>query len=206
MLIASCNDGTGDYVCTFQEWPMVSDVIAQEMYNRIFILLTAIFMFAVQQVNLRAFYKRLFGKISNSRNDWMMNIGIASMVALPMVGIFDEHMWKTLHGLSAGVFFIGFMIYGRMLGNALYEVRAQFPQEDQAAISSVYSHITGLIVTSLSFFISIAIKGSGGITAILEWATVFYFVNFFSIASFANPYYDSVHEPGKLIKKEIEQV
>jgi len=49
--------------------------------------------------------------------------------------------------------------------------------------------------------VSLALKGSGGITAILEWATVFYFVNFFSIASFANPYYDSVHEPASL-KKE----
>jgi hypothetical protein len=27
MLIASCNDGTGDYKCTFEDWPMVSDVI-----------------------------------------------------------------------------------------------------------------------------------------------------------------------------------
>ena len=115
------------------------------MYNRIFILLTATFMFAVQQVNLRAFYKRLFGKISSSRNDWMMNIGIASMVALPMVGIFDEHMWGQLHGISASIFFGGFMLYGRLLGNALYEVRAQFPPEDQASIGSVYSHVTLLL-------------------------------------------------------------
>jgi hypothetical protein len=47
MLIASCNDGTGDYKCTFEDWPMVSDVICQEMYNRTFILLTAVFMFGV---------------------------------------------------------------------------------------------------------------------------------------------------------------
>jgi len=28
ILIASCNDGTGDYKCTIADWPMVSDVIA----------------------------------------------------------------------------------------------------------------------------------------------------------------------------------
>jgi hypothetical protein len=48
ILYFSCNDGTGRYVCTFEKWPMISDVINQEMYNRIFILLTAIFMFGVQ--------------------------------------------------------------------------------------------------------------------------------------------------------------
>lgn len=53
---------------------------------------------------------------------------------------------------------------------------------------------------------SLAIKGAGGITAILEWATVFYFVNFFSIASFANPFYDSVHEPASLKKKDDNKV
>jgi Frag1/DRAM/Sfk1 family len=199
MLVASCNDGKGDYICTFKEWPMVSDVIVQEMYNRTFILLTAIFMFGVQQVNLRAFYKQLYGKISNGRNDTMMYIGLASMVALPMVGIFDEHMWKTMHGISAGVFFGGFMIYARLLGNAIYEVRDQFPAEEQSAIKSIHNNITGLVLTTLAFVVSLALKGSGGLTAILEWATVFYFVNFFSIASFANPYYDSVHEPGKLV-------
>ena len=119
ILIASCNDGTGDYVCTLEKWPMISDVICQEMYNRIFLLLTTIFMFGIQQANIRAFYKQLYGKISNGRNDTMFWFGFASMVALPMIGIFDEKMWKTMHGISAGVFFICFMIYSRQLGNAL---------------------------------------------------------------------------------------
>jgi hypothetical protein len=201
MLIASCNDGTGDYKCTLADWPMVSDIIVQEMYNRTFILMTAVFMYGIQQVNLRAFYKQLYGKISNGRNDTMMYIGLASMVALPMVGIFDEHMWKTLHGISAGIFFGGFMIYARLLGNALYSVKDQFPADEQSAIKSIHNNITGLVLTTLAFVVSLCIKGSGGITAILEWGTVFYLVNFFAIASFANPYYDSVHEPGSLNKK-----
>lgn len=175
------------------------------MYNRTFILMTAVFMYGVQQVNLRAFYKQLYGKISNGRNDTMMYIGIASMVALPMVGIFDEHMWKSLHGISAGIFFGGFMIYARLLGNAIYSVKEQFPADEQDAIKSIHNNITGLVLTTLAFVVSLALKGSGGITAILEWATVFYFVNFFSIASFANPYYDSVHEPASL-KKDNSKV
>jgi hypothetical protein len=205
ILYASCNDGTGQYVCTWQEWPMISDVICQEMYNRTFILLTAVFMFGVQQSNQRAFYKQLYGKISNGRNDTMLIIGLFSTLALPMIGIFDEKMWKTLHGVSAGIFFGCFMIYSRLMGNALYEVRAQFPAEEQSAIKSIYNNITGLMLTTLAFAISLALYGSGGVTAILEWATVFYFVNFFGIASFANPYYDSVHEPGTLVPKTADK-
>jgi len=175
---------------------MISDVINQEMYNRTFIFLTAIFMYGVQQTNLRAFYKMLYGKISNGRNDTMMYIGIASMIALPNVGIFDEHNWSTLHGISAGIFFIGFMIYARMLAISLDSVKDQFDAQTQKAIGSMYSNVTGLMLTTLAFFVSLIVHHSGGITAILEWATALYFVNFFSIASFANSYYDSVHQPG----------
>ncbi len=66
------------------------------------------------------------------------------------------------------------------------------------------SNVTGLILTTVAFGISLALRGSGGITAILEWATGIYFVNFFSIASYANPFYDSVHQPKD--KKEQEEV
>ena len=195
ILIASCNDGTGNYKCTIAEWPMISDVICQEMYNRVFILLTAIFMFGIQQANLRAFYKQLYGKISNGRNDTMFWIGIVSMAALPLIGIFDEKLWTKIHGITAGIFFGCFMLYSRLMGNALHETRAQFPQEEQAAIDSIYKNISGLMWTTLAFGVSIALFGSGGISAILEWATVFYFINFFGIASFANPYYDAVRQP-----------
>jgi len=176
---------------------MISDVIAQEMYDRTFLLLTAVFMFGVQQVNLRAFYKQLYGKISNGRNDTLMYIGMVSMVGLPMVGVFDES-WKTLHGVSAGMFFGGFMIYARILANAMNEVKAQFDQPTQTAIKSMESNVTGLILTTVAFGVSLALKGSGGITAILEWATAFYFVNYFSIASYANPFYDSINIPSTL--------
>ena len=204
MLILSCNDGKGDYKCTIQDWPMISDVIVQEMYNRTFILMTAVFMFGVQQVNTRAFYKQLYGKISNGRNDTMFYIGLVSMVGLPMVGIFDEKLWKTLHGISAGLFFGGFMIYARLLSIAMNEVKGQFDQNTQTAINSMYKNVTGLIACTLAFVVSLALRGSGGITAILEWGTALYFVNFFSIASYANPFYDSIHEPGTLIPTEGE--
>ena len=88
-LYLSCSAGT--FECTTQNFPMVSTIIAQEMYNRLFIFLTAVFMFGVQQTNLRAFYKKLYGVIPNSQNDNMFWLGTASCLSLPLIGIFDEH-------------------------------------------------------------------------------------------------------------------
>lgn len=59
----ACN---GDYkpTCDRNHLPLISQVIIwKQMYNRIFIFLTAILMFGVQQVNIRAFYKILYDKI-----------------------------------------------------------------------------------------------------------------------------------------------
>lgn len=174
---------------------MISDVINQEMYNRIFILLTAIFMFGVQQVNIRAYFKKLYGIIPNKDNDSMFWWGFASLVALPFVGIFDEANWLPLHIVAAGTFFTGFMIYGWKLGDYLYKNRDKFPEEEQPAIKSVNNAVTMMVGLTLCFFIVGPLTGSRGITALFEWATVLYFVNFFSISSYANPFYNTVHEP-----------
>jgi len=179
ILVASCNDGTGQYVCTFEQWPMISDVINQEMYTRVFILITAVFMFSVQQVNVRAFYLELNGKIDDSRNFNIMLFGIVSLLALPLIGIFDESRWTSVHGFCAGIFFGCFMIYGRLLSIALNEVKSQFDQQTQQAIDKMYTHVTGIIVTTVLFGVSYYLKGHGGITAILEWAAVLYYLNFF---------------------------
>ena len=194
ILVASCNDGTGQYVCTLAQWPMVSDVINQEMYTRMFILMTAMFMFSVQQVNVRANYLMLNGKIDESRNRTIMYMGIVSMLALPLIGIFDESMWTSVHGICAGIFFGFFMLYGRQLSVALEEVKGQFDEQTQVAIGKMYKHVTGVIVTTVLFGVSFYLKGHGGITAIFEWAAVLYYLNFFQIVSLANPYYESVCE------------
>jgi|NOAtaT_7_FD_contig_41_811955_length_827_multi_1_in_0_out_0_1 hypothetical membrane protein len=173
---------------------MISDVINQEMYTRIFILLTCVFMFSVQQANIRAYYKQLYGKIDDSRNGNIMIWGIVSMCALPLIGMFDESLWTQLHGYLAGIFFGCFMIYSRQLSVAMTEVKGQFDEQTQKAIDTMCAHVTGIIVFTVLFATSMAIKGHGGISAILEWITVLYYLNFFQLASNANPLFDSVHE------------
>ena len=118
MLYVSCK--AAEFECTLQSFPMVSTVIALKMYDRTFLILTTILMFGVQQVNIRAFYKKLYGLIPDSKNDKLFNLGMISCVALPLIGVFDEHQWPIPHGISAVFFFVCFGIYCVQLGRYLY--------------------------------------------------------------------------------------
>lgn len=202
MCYTTCQEGT--FNCTLNEWPMISDVIvADELYNRIFIFLTAVMMFGVQQSNLRAYYKKLYGKVSNTRNDIMFYLGVMNAIATPFVGIFDEHKYSKYHVISAGIIFTSFTFYAVLLAWALKENKDKFPAEEQSSIDRMDKGIWTLVFFAVGFAVTLNMWGSGGISALFEWATVLYFVNFFAIASFNNPFYETVHEPGKLVPKDI---
>lgn len=204
MLYQSCSAGT--FECDLTKFPMVSDVIAQEMYNRTFILLTATLMFGVQQGNLRAFYKKLYGIISNCFNDFLLVLGILSMFALPLIGIFDEHMWPKYHGASAVVFFSCFGFYSFFLGRCLYQNKDKFPASEQDSINKLYKCTWILLGLLLGFGLSIAIYGNSSVsTPLLEWAVVLYYVNFFALISNDNDFYDSIHQEGTLVPKNKSQ-
>ena len=180
---------------------MISDVINQEMYTRIFILMMTVFMFGVQSSNLRAFYKKLYGVASDFQNDVALGFGLLSTVTLPLIGIFDEQRYTNIHGFCAGVYFLSFMIYGVILGQLLYSNRDKYPAEEQASIQKVYFSSYGLVISIFGFGILFALFGHGGWTAILEWVVVLYQLNFFSLISFDNPYYDTVHQPTAALKQ-----
>ena len=177
---------------------MVSTIIAQEMYNRLFILLTTVFMFGVQQTNLRAFYKKLYGVIPNSQNDTLLWLGTASCVSLPLIGIFDEHLWPLPHGLSAIVFFLTFGLYSVKLGRALYAHRDKYPDDEQPSIQRLYTATHWITYSLGALLLSIIVYHSKSPTPFFEWSVVLYYVNFFSIASFDNPFYNTVHQPGEM--------
>lgn len=126
-----------DFECTLHDFPMVSTVIALPMYDRTFIILTSILMFGVQQVNIRAFYKKLYGKISDSKNDFLLNLGIISCVALPLIGVFDEHQYGTIHGICAISFFGCFGVYCVLLGKYLSENKDKFNADEHVSIDTL---------------------------------------------------------------------
>lgn len=197
MLYFSCNNH--DFECTLTDFPMVSTVIALPLYDRAFIILTTILMFGVQQVNIRAFYKKLYGLIPDSTNDTMLNLGTASCVALPLIGVFDEHQWGTIHGICAVTFFGCFGIYCVMLAKHLTANKDKFNPSEAASIDKLKAGSTWITILLSGLLLSIAVYHSRGPTPIIEWMTVLYYANFFSIVSFVNNFYDSVHQDGTLV-------
>ena len=197
MLYASCSDGT--FECDLKDFPMVSNVIALEMNTRIFLLLTCIFMFGVNQVNIRAFYKKLYGYISNGHNDTIYYVGLVSLVTLPLIGIFDMHQWKTPHAILAVAFFGSFGAYAVMVSNAMYTNIDKFPSNQQQSIKTLKNSTTGLMISLGLLAVSALLHGP---TPLFEWITVLYYLNFFAIMAFTNDFYDSIHEEGTLIAKQ----
>ena len=67
----------------------------------------------------------------------------------------------------------------------------------------------GLFAITIAFLVCLIVYGtSTRITPGLEWATVFYQVNFYSVMSFTNPFYESIHLPAKTdsSKNQIQKV
>ena len=196
----SCTDGT--FVCNTKTFPMISDVIiAKEMYNRTFLLMTTIIMFGVQQVNIRAFYKKLYGIIPDGNNNFLFDLGLISCFALPMIGIFDEKNYITMHCISAGFFFGCFGIYCVLLGRYLWNNRDKFAASEQRSISIMVWNTWGLIAVLVLFGVSTQLPHTTALCPLSEWALVLYYANFFAIASYTNEFYDSIHEVGTFIPK-----
>ena len=191
----------GEFECSLSNFPMVSDVLALHMYDRTFIILTTIMTFGVQQVNIRAYYKKLYGIVDDRYNDFLLILGFLPCITLPLIGVFDEHQFNPIHCTCAGIFFGCFAFYCILLARALYQNRDKFPQSEQKAISRMQSATWTMLLLAFGFGISIYFVKSSVPTPFLEWALVLYFVNFFTIASQANAFYDSVHEDGTLIPK-----
>lgn len=108
---------------------MISHVIRAPFVDRIWCILTTFFALAVVQVNLRAYYAKLYPYASAGGNDTMLNIGIATIIALPLIGYFDEHAYKAMHGLVSATFFLGTVIYVNYYASMFWEYKSHFSSE-----------------------------------------------------------------------------
>ncbi|CDW77397.1 UNKNOWN [Stylonychia lemnae] len=192
MLYESCKAGT--FVCEYGRFPYISEIIKQTMYVRIYIFLTAVYMFGVHQLNIRAFHKKLHGVITRFHNDIIMHVGFASTLALPLIGLFDMDLWPASHGMISLIFFLTFGGYCIMLSQALSSNIDKFPESDQRGIKIIRWASYGLFFTILAFFVAFKYVPLGP-TAYIEWFMTLYFINIFTITSFTNQFYDSVHDP-----------
>lgn len=120
------------------EWkrrsPMVSTVIRQPMYDRIWCILSTFFSLSVMQVNIRAFYKRLHGIATPKQNDRLIWYGVATCISFPAIGYFDEKSYELLHYFFATTFFIATALYALKLGDQMWKHRDHFPKGDHWTI------------------------------------------------------------------------
>ncbi len=112
--------------CSWSHFPMISDVIRQSFYDKVFLVFTTFYSFAVQQVNYRAYYKRLWNHVDPRLNDFMLLIGIVSCLTLPLISIFDDINFSTAHLILAFLFFGSVQLYSFILQIVMTQNRSKF--------------------------------------------------------------------------------
>lgn len=130
-----------------------------------------------------------------------MNFGTISIFSLPMIGMFDMKLFPLTHRLFAGIFFGSFGVYCLLLAKALYSNKDKFPESDHFGIGIIQKSSQALFITLIAFGISYVKYGLAGPTPYIEWFVVIFNMNFFSIASFTNQFYDSINDA---MKEEVE--
>jgi len=192
MLYTACKDGAVE--CTYPRLPMISDVICLKYYDRIFCLFSCYFCLATYQVDVRAFYSRLYGIASDCQNDTLLVLGLISTFSLPAIGFFDEHTWGTIHGIMAVLFFASVGIYAWIIGGIMNDNLLKFPTSQWVEIKIMYK----LRYVMMAVLLILALSGSldafpDWVFPLSEWVTTILYLNYFAILSFTNQYYDSVH-------------
>lgn len=167
---------------------MISSVIRRPFCDRVWCILSTFFSLTVLQCNIRAYYAKLYPYATKSENDSMLTVGIVVMVALPLIGYFDEHEYKIIHGIVSACFFLGTVIYAEMFTNRFNKYKAHFPAQIKN-IERLYklSHYMWIILGL--FAISFPL---GAAPPLWEWILGVMYLNFFSFASLDIDYYETV--------------
>ena len=173
---------------------MISSVICLPFYDRIFCLLACFFTFGCYQIDVRAFYNKLYGIASDCENDTMLVLGLITCFSLPAIGYFDEHRYATIHGICAILFFGSVGIYAFIIGSVMQSNLNSFPESSWKEIAWMNKLKWIMMVVLLTFAISVGFMGSNyWLTPLTEWLTMIIYINYFVLLSFINSYYDTVH-------------
>lgn len=109
MIYISCSQGYNQ--CTWDKIPMISDVIRDSMFDRVFLLLNTGYFIGIHQVNVRSLYSRFKGIISTKKNNILLIAGLISSFSLPLIGVFDNRKHQMIHYLCAATFFSSSAFY-----------------------------------------------------------------------------------------------
>ena len=146
--MVKCNILNGDF-------PMVSSVIRQPFVDRIWCILTTVYCWTILQSNARAVYARLYPFVDVEKNDHAIWVGCVPIITLPFIGYFDEKKYTIAHGIIAGLFFLGTVLYAHMISNLFNSAKSNFAEQKTISTMStirwVMWGIAGMFGISLIF-------------------------------------------------------
>ena len=206
MFTVSCKYGFNK--CAWDTIPMISDVIADPIFDRVFILLNTAYFIGIHQVNVRSLYSRFHGIISDRQNNRLFYVGLVSSFSLPMIGVFDNRRFVIIHKGFALIFFSSSAFYLSMIAylknKHREELLGQLSSDTQRAsednlkkwggrimFNYQYSKLCSLVVIVL--FACVGTLGdSFWLCALLEWTCVFLYMTLTMLIMSALPCYDQI--------------
>ena len=199
MLYASCSSGLT--VCNLTKFPMISDVIADSVYDRIFILMNTAYFVGVHQVNVRCLYARFHGILSVNLSRGLLISGLISSFSLPLIGLFDNRAFEPLHNLFAGTFFLSSGYYLSHTAYLMLHHKEKLLQEHQLLLSDSLSkkiefndRFSWLCTLSITCFLlsALAFGNKSSQAALFEWTCVFLYMTLTMLIMSVFPCFDQM--------------
>ena len=111
----------GDYTCTYEKFPWVSDTMGLFPNDKIYIFIMNFFT-AVQFFTFRGYYQKLSTYLSPCVNNTILSFAYVTLVAGPILALFDHYgnddkddpnrEWRhSFHMTGAKLFTLGHIIY-----------------------------------------------------------------------------------------------
>ena len=176
--------------CSWQRIPLISNVIADSMFDRVFILLNTAYFIGVHQVNVRVLYSRFHLVIPSLTNTLLLSAGMLSSISLPMIGLFDNREYIALHYAWAGLFFISSAYYLSHTAFLMYRHRDQIGGNMKLVeFNYGYSKFCTLLIVGLCFT-TVFFCDRFWLTVVLEWLVVFAYMTLTMLIMSSIPSYD----------------
>ena len=129
MLYIACTTYENHNACSVSRFPMVSGIIRQPMFDRVWCIVSTFFALTVLQTNVRAFYKVMHGVVDPEKNKNILHWGLIMCFSLPQIGYFDDKNYPKYHLLLAILFFMSTVVYAYKFTNQLYKHKHAYPQK-----------------------------------------------------------------------------
>jgi len=192
-LECSTHEGECSWNSTVPIIPTISSIVCKPFYDRVWMFVTTFFCMTVYQTDVRAFYKKLYGKATARQNEGVCILGITATISLPCIAYFDTHTYGFLHIVFTTLFFISCGFYIFFLAGLLNEHKEKFLEDEHAAIERANT-FRWIMLGSVGVYFYVKWFCEDTHSSFYEWVLTLMYLNAVGIMSLTNKFYDTVHE------------